>query len=121
VDPIDAVYTWVDGSSRTFREEFRRHRGASRAGPDLADAVSDKRFRDNQELRFSLRSLERHAPWVRQVHLVTNGQAPGESHLHIPVSPDCRSHHTVMVIPDRRATLEQLVVLTRRPSRFEQV
>jgi hypothetical protein len=29
-----------------------------------------------QELRYSLRSLERFAPWVRHVYLVTNGQIP---------------------------------------------
>ena len=34
------------------------------------------RFRDNGELRYSLRSLERYAPWVRHVYLVTNGPAP---------------------------------------------
>ncbi|XP_043196593.1 N-acetylglucosamine-1-phosphotransferase subunits alpha/beta-like [Amphibalanus amphitrite] len=41
-----------------------------------ADAVSLSRFADSQELRYSLRSLERHAPWVRRVFLVTNGQIP---------------------------------------------
>jgi UDP-N-acetylglucosamine-lysosomal-enzyme len=34
------------------------------------------RFRDNQELRFSLRSIWRFAPWVRHVYIVTNGQVP---------------------------------------------
>ena len=29
-----------------------------------------------QELRYSLRSIEQYAPWVRQVFLVTNGQIP---------------------------------------------
>ena len=40
------------------------------------DAVATSRFTDSQELRYSLRSLERHAPWVRRVFLVTNGQIP---------------------------------------------
>lgn len=31
---------------------------------------------DNEELRFSMRSLEKFAPWVRRVYLVTNGQVP---------------------------------------------
>ena len=35
-----------------------------------------KRYIDNEELRFSLRSLEQYAPWVRHVYLVTNGQIP---------------------------------------------
>ena len=41
-----------------------------------ADAVAPSRFADSQELRYSLRSLERYAPWVRRVFLVTNGQIP---------------------------------------------
>ena len=34
------------------------------------------RFADNDELRYSLRSLQQNAPWVRHVYLVTNGQVP---------------------------------------------
>jgi hypothetical protein len=33
-------------------------------------------FKDNEELRYSLRSIEAFAPWVRQIFLVTNGQVP---------------------------------------------
>jgi UDP-N-acetylglucosamine-lysosomal-enzyme len=38
--------------------------------------MSENRFRDSNELRFSLRSLERFAPWVRRVFLVTDNQIP---------------------------------------------
>ncbi|CAL1291483.1 unnamed protein product [Larinioides sclopetarius] len=38
--------------------------------------ISASRFRDNEELRYSLRSLERHAPWVRHIYIITNGQIP---------------------------------------------
>jgi UDP-N-acetylglucosamine-lysosomal-enzyme len=31
---------------------------------------------DNEELRYSLRSIEKYAPWVRHIYLVTNGQVP---------------------------------------------
>ena len=40
------------------------------------DTLSALRFTDNEELRYSLRSLEKYAPWVRHVYLVTNGQIP---------------------------------------------
>lgn len=33
-------------------------------------------FLDNEELRFSLRSIEKFAPWVRHIYIVTNGQIP---------------------------------------------
>lgn len=38
------------------------------------DASAANRFKDQEELRYSLRSLEKYAPWIRHVYLVTNGQ-----------------------------------------------
>ncbi|XP_022336372.2 N-acetylglucosamine-1-phosphotransferase subunits alpha/beta-like [Crassostrea virginica] len=38
--------------------------------------ISSSRFEDNDELRYSLRSVEKYAPWVRHVFIVTNGQIP---------------------------------------------
>ncbi|KAL5007073.1 hypothetical protein ScPMuIL_015879 [Solemya velum] len=38
--------------------------------------VSASRFQDNEELRYSLRSVEMFAPWVRNIYIVTNGQIP---------------------------------------------
>ena len=29
-----------------------------------------------QELRYSLRSIDIHAPWIRHIYIVTNGQIP---------------------------------------------
>jgi hypothetical protein len=46
--------------------------------------VKAKRFRDNYELSYSLRSLEMHAPWVRHVYLVTAGQIPHWLNLDAP-------------------------------------
>jgi hypothetical protein len=47
---------------------------AKAPGIQPIDAVYIHRGRD--ELRFSLRSLDRHAPWIRKVHLVTGGDPP---------------------------------------------
>ena len=38
--------------------------------------ISASRFADNEELKYSLRSVEKHAPWVRNIFIVTNGQIP---------------------------------------------
>jgi len=65
---IDAVYAWIDGGDPAVAAELRRY-----AGP--AAAISN-RYRNNGELRYSLRSLLRHAPWVRCIHILTNGQKP---------------------------------------------
>ncbi|XP_069376510.1 N-acetylglucosamine-1-phosphotransferase subunits alpha/beta isoform X1 [Paralichthys olivaceus] len=46
--------------------------------------VSASRFEDNEELRYSLRSVEQHAPWVRHIFIVTNGQIPSWLNLDNP-------------------------------------
>ena len=40
----------------------------------MKDAASDNRYRDSNELLFSLRSLEKYAPWIRNVYIVTDNQ-----------------------------------------------
>lgn len=75
--PIDAVYTWVDGDDPLWRE--RKAAALAQQGADPGFLLADtgaSRFRDNDELRYSLRSLERFAPWIRQVYLVTDQQCP---------------------------------------------
>lgn len=68
--PIDVVYTWVNGSDPVFLESLQKRVPIV----DLSAAAS--RFSDKDELRYSLRSLEMYAPWVRHVYIVTNGQIP---------------------------------------------
>ncbi|EDV28564.1 uncharacterized protein TRIADDRAFT_51611 [Trichoplax adhaerens] len=52
------------------------------ADPDIN--MASNRFSDNQELRFSIRSVERYAPWVRKIFIVTNGQIPSWLNLENP-------------------------------------
>jgi hypothetical protein len=72
---IDAVYTWVNGADRAFAESRRRWLMKQSRSP-AAEASGMHRFRDNEELRYSLRSLQAYAPWIRRVYIVTNGQVP---------------------------------------------
>jgi len=69
---IDAVFTWVDGDD----PEHVRQRARARGGATVAVDDGPHRYRDGDELRFSLRALERHAPWIGHVFLVTSGQRP---------------------------------------------
>lgn len=68
---IDAVYTWVDGQSPEYAALVRRY-------ADRPEDMNPERFRDTFDLlRYSLRALEQHAPWVRNVYLFTvRPQAP---------------------------------------------
>ena len=74
--PVDVVYTWVDGSDPEWRRSYeaasREHGGVERH----ALSANASRYCSRDELRFSMRSLALHAPWVRRVFLVTCGQVP---------------------------------------------
>ena len=72
---IDIVYLWVDGADPAWSA---RRRAALHARPaDLArygDVAG--RYRDNGELRFNLRALQRFFPGHGHVYLVTDDQVP---------------------------------------------
>lgn len=77
--PVDVVYLWVDGSDPVWRGKRQRaHQRLSahqhQAMANYADV--EGRFRNNDELRYSLRALERFFPQHGHVYLVTDGQAP---------------------------------------------
>lgn len=71
---IDVIYTWVDGQDPVHIAKRATYLDTQ---SDIHEnALDQARFRDNDELRFSLRALEQFAPWIRNVILVTDGQCP---------------------------------------------
>jgi hypothetical protein len=70
-EPIDLVYTLVDDSFPGFQEERARY-------ATTAHDSDRRRTRDNLDLlKYSLRSIERFAPWLRNIYIVTcSPQAP---------------------------------------------
>ena len=73
--PVDAVYLWVDDADPAWRA--RRQQALHALGLDAGhDSIADARFRQHDELKYSLRSLSQFAPWIRHIHLVTDGQRP---------------------------------------------
>ncbi|XP_018323568.1 N-acetylglucosamine-1-phosphotransferase subunits alpha/beta [Agrilus planipennis] len=72
-EPIDVVYTWVNGSDQQFLNNLQTFLTCNNS---FQTDLSLQRFDDKYELKFSLRSLEKFAPWVRHVYIVTNGQIP---------------------------------------------
>lgn len=76
---IDVVYLWVDGNDPTWRN--KRQRAANRLLNGSEHALArhgnvEGRFRDNDELRYSLRALERYFPAHGHIYLLTDGQTP---------------------------------------------
>lgn len=74
--PVDAVYTWVDGSDPVWRARKAEALGLVDASHLHDLATSASRYLSREELRYSLRSLEMHAGWIRHVWLVTDDQVP---------------------------------------------
>lgn len=72
--PIDAVYTWVDHADQDWQQSFHSTLAAMGA-PDPA-SIHPSRFRDHNELMYSLRSLHSYANWFRKIWIVTRGDRP---------------------------------------------
>lgn len=74
--PIDVVYTWVDGSDHKWQK--LKVDALSLDDPEnfIQNAIDEARFKDHDELKFSLRSIEQFAPWINHIWLVTAGQVP---------------------------------------------
>lgn len=70
--PIDLVYMWVDGNDPKWRERRSHYMGGAQACPVQQEA----RWIDNEELRYSLRSVEMYAPWINHIYIVTDNQCP---------------------------------------------
>jgi hypothetical protein len=73
-ESIDVVYTWVDEANPKFKEQLRTYWHNSLSVPP--ESISSQRFRNNDELKYSLRSLEPFASWVGNIYIVTNGDIP---------------------------------------------
>ncbi len=71
---IDLVYLWVDGSDPEWLAKKREYL-ENKTGLNI-EATSKARIADNDELRYSLRSAEKYAPWIRKVFIVTDEQKP---------------------------------------------
>lgn len=73
-EKIDLVYLWVDGSDEAWIERKRK-------ALEAIDKVSASqplagRYVDNDELKYSLRSVEKFAPWINKIYIVTADQKP---------------------------------------------
>ena len=76
---IDIVYLWVDGNDPQWRAKRQRAARALSASSLTSMAVFSNvegRFRDNDELRYSLRALEKYFPDHGHVYIVTDSQTP---------------------------------------------
>lgn len=72
--PIDLVYMWVDGNDPQWRA--RRNSYLNKTESETSANNSEARWIENDELKYSLRSVELFAPWINRIYIVTDNQSP---------------------------------------------
>lgn len=68
-EKIDFVVTWLDSNDPKWKEDYAKYRKIK--------VKEDKaRFRNWDLFKYWFRSIEKYAPWVNKVFIVTNGKFP---------------------------------------------
>lgn len=75
-EPVDVVYTWVDGGDPAWRSRLRRALDQTDLRTTEPSALAESRFTSRDELKYSLRSLEYYASWANHIYIVTDNQVP---------------------------------------------
>jgi hypothetical protein len=70
---VDLVYLWVDGNDPKWKEKKQTFTGIV---SDNSEQNNIGRYVSNEELKYSLRSVEKHVPWIRTIFIVTDDQKP---------------------------------------------
>ena len=69
---IDLVYMWVDGSDPEWLKTKNHYLALAGMETQASPEISgDNRWRDNDELKYSLRSVEKNAPWINHIYIIT--------------------------------------------------
>ena len=76
MEKIDFVVPWVDSNDPEWIALYNHYR------PEKP-IKDNSRFRDWDIFRYWFRAVERYAPWVNKVFLITNGKFPDW------INPDC--------------------------------
>ncbi|MCE5293543.1 MAG: Stealth CR1 domain-containing protein [Chlamydiales bacterium] len=74
VGKVDIVYTWVDGADPVWQQQFLLAK--KRHGQLPAEVCAKMRFRSRDELKYSLRSVWKYAPFINHIYIVTYNQRP---------------------------------------------
>ncbi|NLN49844.1 MAG: glycosyltransferase, partial [Clostridiales bacterium] len=78
---IDLVYLWVDGNDSNWKKKQLAliEDSNNKDKPNIAG-----RYESNDELKYSLRSVEKHLPWIRTIFIITDEQKPNWLKEHHP-------------------------------------
>ena len=97
---IDIVVTWVDGSDPIWQEKRKPY---LKKGDILNDAIAgEKRYKDTGFFKYFFRGIEKFAPWVNKVYLVTDNQYPSWLNL----------NHEKLVLIDHKDIIDNIYLPT---------
>ena len=71
---IDIFLLWVNGSSTEWIQ--RRNKTALLYNITLTEHFLSARYDDHDEMKWALRSIEKYAPWINKIHILTDKQYP---------------------------------------------
>ncbi len=71
MEAVDLVYLWVDGNDQKWLEKRNSFLDES-----IKKASITGRYENNDELKYSLRSIEKNLPWIRKIFIITDNQVP---------------------------------------------
>lgn len=75
-DIVDIVYTWVDGSEPRWQEIRDTFYNECHPFLNNFDANTKNRYRNRDELKYSMRAVHEYADFVNHIYIVTFGQTP---------------------------------------------
>lgn len=67
---IDFVVLWLDSNDPEWRQSYAKYKTGTKGHIEWA------RFRNTDIFNYWFRAIEKYAPWVNKVYLVTNGKFP---------------------------------------------
>ena len=76
IKKIDAVFTWVDGNDIDWMSRKSNFLHDKPEKLQNKKVNSKGRFFDNDELKYSLRSIYQFAPWINNIYIITDNQTP---------------------------------------------
>lgn len=70
---IDFVVTWVDGNDAKWQKKKEKYMNSTQIKESMN---SESRYRDFEIFRYWFRAVERYAPWVNKIFVITDNQFP---------------------------------------------
>ena len=88
--PVDLVYTWVNDQDSNWQSKKNKYLADNSTETSAIenDSIGEGRFKNSDELKYSLRSIAQYCPWVNNIYIVTDEQTPdwlntGDEKIHV--------------------------------------